>query len=260
MLLNDKVAVVYGAAGQIGGAVSRAFAREGARVFLTGRTLAKVQKVTDEIKAAGGTAEAAEVDALDEKAVQAHMDELIGKAGRIDISFNALSIRGDLQGRPLFDMSSEDFMTPVQVGLKTHYLTAMAAARYMVDQGSGVILTLTTPAAGLSGRDHVMHRTGGFTAACAAIEGFSRSLAGEVGPQGVRVVTLRSNAIPEAWPAELPPEVNEIMASMAEGTALKRLPKLAEIANGAVLMASDYASVMTGTIANLTCGSIMDSN
>jgi NAD(P)-dependent dehydrogenase (short-subunit alcohol dehydrogenase family) len=260
MLLSGKSAVIYGAAGNIGSAVARAFATEGAKLFLTGRTLAKVQRVAEEINSAGGQAEAAEVDALDQQAVEAHMDEVMRKSGRIDVSFNALSIRGDLQGRPLLTLSTEDFMTPILVGTKTHFLTAIAAARHMVKQGSGVVLTLTTPAAGLSGRDHVFHRTGGFSAACAGIESFSRTLAGEVGPKGVRVICLRANAMPESWPKDLPPEALEVIEQLAQGTALGRLPVLKELANAAVFAASDRAGAMTGTILNLTCGSIMDSN
>src|SRR5690606_1419020 len=128
----------------------------------------------------------------------------------------------------------------------TFFLTA--AARQMVQQGSGVILTLSSSSAGLDGRDRLFHRTGGFSTACVTIEGFSRSLAGEVGPSGVRVVCLRPNALPETWGGD-PVEVRKFME---QGTVLGRLPKLAEVGNAAVLMASDYASAMTGTIANLT--------
>lgn len=256
MLLTDKRAVVYGAAGHIGSAVARAFAREGARLFLAGRTLATLQPVADEIIAAGGQAEVAAVDALDAQAVGSHMDEIVGKAGGIDISFNAIWIRGDLQGTPLLEMTCEDFTAPVLVGAKAHFLTATAAARQMVQQGSGVILTLSSSSAGLAGRDRVFHRTGGFSTACVTIEGFSRSLAGEVGPQGVRVICLRPDALPETWSGDHP----EARKFMDEGTVLGRLPTLAEVGNAAVLMASDYAGAMTGTIANLTCGSILDAN
>jgi NAD(P)-dependent dehydrogenase (short-subunit alcohol dehydrogenase family) len=124
----------------------------------------------------------------------------------------------------------------------------------MVRQRSGVILTLSSSSAGLSGRDRRYHLTGGFSTACAAIEALSRSLAGELGPQGIRVVCLRPDAIPETWSAE----ATEVRTYMENGTALGRLPTLEEVANAAVFMASDRASAMTGTIANLTCGSIMD--
>ena len=77
MMLKNKVAVIYGAGGDIGGGVARAFAREGAKVFLTGRKLAPVKEVAKDIVAAGGSAETAEVDALDEQAVDKHLQSVI---------------------------------------------------------------------------------------------------------------------------------------------------------------------------------------
>jgi NAD(P)-dependent dehydrogenase (short-subunit alcohol dehydrogenase family) len=260
MLLKGKNAVIYGASGHIGSAVARAFGREGAKVFLAGRTLSKLEAVAEEISAAGGTAEAAQVDALDPQAIEAHLDAIVKKAGRIDISFNAISIRGDLQGTPLIRMPWEDFTTPVQTGVKTHFLTATAAARHMLPKKSGVILTLSSSSSVLSGRDRRFHLTGGFSTACAAIEALTRSLAGELGPQGIRVVCLRPDAIPETWTglADVDSRDNEFKTYMENGTVLGRLPKLDEVANAAVFMASDRASAMTGTVANLSCGSFMD--
>jgi NADP-dependent 3-hydroxy acid dehydrogenase YdfG len=75
MMLENKTAVIYAAGGAIGGAVARTFAREGARLFLTGRDVAKVDAVAEEIVAAGGVAETAQVDALDEKAVEEHLSK-----------------------------------------------------------------------------------------------------------------------------------------------------------------------------------------
>jgi len=111
MLLEDKNAVVYGG-GAMGGAVARAFAREGARVFLAGRTLAKLEEVAEQVRSAGGVAETAQVDALDERAVDGYVDAVVEKAGRIDISFNLISYR-DVQGTPLAEMPLEDFERPV---------------------------------------------------------------------------------------------------------------------------------------------------
>jgi NAD(P)-dependent dehydrogenase (short-subunit alcohol dehydrogenase family) len=253
MLLKNKNAVIYGAAGSIGGAVARAFARDGAKVFLTGRTLDTLNKVAREIINEGGAAEVAQVDALDSQVIEQHLDTIVQKAGSIDISFNAIWIQGIL-GTPLIQMPCEDFTLPILTGVKTNFLTATAAARHMILQKSGVILTLSSSSAGLSGRDHKYHLTGGFGTACAAIEALSRSLAGELGPQGIRVACLRSDAIPETWNTD----ADEVRTYMENGTVLGRLPTLVEVANAAVFMASDRASAMTGTITNLTCGSIMD--
>ncbi|MEE4194345.1 MAG: SDR family oxidoreductase, partial [Anaerolineae bacterium] len=202
MLLQDKIAVVYGGGGKIGAAVARAFVHEGATVFLAGRTPEKLEIVAEEIRQMGWTAETAVVDALNPQDVKDHLAVIIERFGHVDISFNAISIRGDLQGTPLVEMNWEDFTTPVMVGTKTHFITATAAARIMAEQNSGAILTLSSSASVLSGRDRRFHRTGGFSTACAAIEAFTRSLAGEVGMQGVRVVCLRPDAIPETWSPE----------------------------------------------------------
>ena len=103
MTLQNKNAIIYGAGGSLGGAVSRALAKAGAKVFLTGHHIEPVQKLADEIIAGGGSAEASEVDALNENAVNDYVNKLVNKAGTVDISFNAISLK-DTQGSPLVDM------------------------------------------------------------------------------------------------------------------------------------------------------------
>lgn len=248
MLLKNRNAVIYGAAGSMGGAVARAFGREGANVFLAGRTLATLDVVAEEITAAGGVAETAQVDAHDQQAVESHADEVAGRAGSIDVSFNAISITA-VQNTPLVDMSLEDFMTPVAEAARTHFITATAAARRMTAQASGVIVMLSSTAA-----REWRHRMGGFNLACAAIEAFTRSLAGEVGDHGVRVVCLRPNFSPETAP-----EVSESdLSPLLDDTLLGRLPRLADVAGTAVFVASDLAGAMTGAVVNLSCGAIVD--
>ena len=200
MLLENKNAVVYGAGGKVGGVVARAFARERARAFLAGRTREPLEAVAASIAGAGGSAVVVEVDALDERAVEEHADAVVEEGGCIDVPFNAVWMRGDLQGTPLIDIAPEDFVLPVMTGATMHFLTARAAARRMVERGAGVILTLSTSAAALSGRDRKLHRTGGFGVLCAAIEVLTKQLAAELGPRGVRVVCLRPDALPETWP------------------------------------------------------------
>ena len=255
MLLTDKTVIIYGAAGHLGRSIATSFAREGARLFLTGRTREPVQALAKSLGC-----EAAQVDALDEISVAAHADGVIAKTGRIDISVNAVSIRGDLQGQALIDMSVEDVLAPAETGIRAHFITARAAARRMIPNRRGVILTLSSTSAGLSGRDRVYHRTGGFGVGCMAVEALSRSLAGELGQYGIRVVCLRADALPETWPQDAEPEWRDIKTYMDQGTALGRLPTLSEVADAAVFAASDRASAMTGTIINLTCGSIMNAN
>ncbi|HEY4386295.1 MAG TPA: SDR family oxidoreductase [Ktedonobacteraceae bacterium] len=261
MLLKNKNAVIYGASGAIGTAVAHAFAREGAKVFLAGRTLATLETVAQDIAQAGGVAEIAQVDAHDKQAIENHLDEVVRTAGSIDITFNLIDL-GDAQGKALVEMTQEHFALPIVNAMATHFLTATAAARHMAKSGSGVILTLTA---------QVAHKpypnVGGFGVAEAAIESLCRQLAIELGPQNIRVVCLRSAGSPDT------PGVSEAMsihaanagisrekfeAGIAEKTLLKRLPRLAEVANVAALMASDYANTITGAITNVTCGEIVD--
>jgi NAD(P)-dependent dehydrogenase (short-subunit alcohol dehydrogenase family) len=135
VLLENKVAVIYGAGGPIGGAVARAFAREGAGVFLAGRTRAKLDALAGEIRADGGQAESAEVNALDAAAVDEFVDGVVEQAGRVDVSFNVISL-GDVQ-RPLTDLSVDEFLQPVTTALRSHFLTAKAAVRHMIGRDGG---------------------------------------------------------------------------------------------------------------------------
>lgn len=192
MLLENKNAIIYGGGGAIGGAVARAFAREGAKVFLAGRTLAKLDAVAGEILAAGGAAETSQVDALDEQSVERHIVEVAKKVGGIDVSFNAIGIE-DVQGTPLIEMSLEDFSHPITIATRTQFLTAKAVAPHMIKKGSGIIMMITATPARMG-----FPLVGGFSVACAAMESFSRSLAAELGPKGVRVICLRSAGAPRA--------------------------------------------------------------
>jgi NAD(P)-dependent dehydrogenase (short-subunit alcohol dehydrogenase family) len=265
MLLEEKNAIVYGAGGGIGSGVARKFAQEGARVFLAGRTLSKLERVAAEIAAAGGEAEAAELDVLDERAVEEHARAVAAEAGSIDISFNLIS-RGDVQGIPLVEMETADLLRPVMTGLQASFHTARAAAHRMVEQGSGVILYLTsgssTPGAsrGSSSGFHM----GGTGPADAPPEVFMRYLASEVGASGVRVVGIWTAGVPETFARESddgnetrrssgmgPAEIEAMIAPM---TMLHRAPHLAQIADTAAFLASDEAAAITGTIVNVSCG------
>jgi 3-oxoacyl-[acyl-carrier protein] reductase len=273
MLLKQKTAVVYGAAGSVGAAVARAFAREGAAVFLAGRRLARVQEVADQIELAGGTAHAAGVDALDEAAVVAHADAIVERAGQLDISFNAIAV-DHIQGVPLSRMTEAEVVGPVARRVATHLLTARAASRHMTAQGRGVIMTFTADAARLA-----LPEVGSFGIACAAVEGLTRSLAAELGPYGIRVVCLRSMGSPDApgtegvWKLRAdrttsPREgydagntersIADLVDSRAQLTLLGRLPVLTEVGNVAAMMASDHASPLTATVVNVSCGEIAD--
>src|SRR6266550_538786 len=193
MMLKDKVAVIYGAGGAIGGAVARAFATEGANVFLTGRRLAPVEVVAREVASAGGSAEAAEVDALDEQAVDEHLQSVIDKAGRVDISLNAVGIPNPKIRVPLVELDVEQFSLPIATYTRSYFLTARLAARRMVANRSGVIMTVTS----IPSRTGIP-LAGGAGPATAAVEALTRELSAELPPQGIRVVGLRPQAMPES--------------------------------------------------------------
>jgi 3-oxoacyl-[acyl-carrier protein] reductase len=259
MLLEKKNAIVYGGGGAIGGAVARAFAREGARVFLAGRTLRKLESVAREVTAAGGAAEIAQVDALDEHSLAKHVAGVAERADGIDVSFNAIGL-DDVQGTPLIEMALEDFARPIAVAARTQFLTARAVAPHMLARRSGVIMMITATPARVG-----IPLVGGFGVACAAIEGFSRSLAAELGPRGVRVICLRSAGSPESITEVMDVHASgkrmtrdQFIESLENMTLLKRMPSLDDVGNVAALMASDHAGSMTGAVANMTCGQIVD--
>jgi 3-oxoacyl-[acyl-carrier protein] reductase len=250
-VLADKNAVIYGGSGSIGGAVARAFGREGARVFLAGRTRAKLEAVAEEIRSAGGLAETAEVDALDEKAVDEHADAVAAEAGGIDISFNLIT-HPYAHGTPLAEMELDDFTAPVLTAIRTTFLTARAAARHMMRQGSGVILAF-----GGSGDPMRDYYLGGTQVAFEAIESMRRQLAAELGPHGVRVVTLRTGGVPESIPDGL--EGREaIVEGIEKLTMLGRAATLEDVGNVAAFVASDRARTMTAATANISCGALVD--
>lgn len=245
MLLENKVAIVYGAGGAMGGAVARAFAAEGATVHLAGRTLANLEKVAADIGAAVGS-----VTVLDAYDVPAVNDHVVSIEGPIDVVFNGVSIRVK-QDIPLVEMDVEDFVRPVQDAARTNFVTSTAVARRMIAQRSGVIILLSSSAARESGFE-----MGGFSLACASIECLTRSMAGEVGKYGVRVVALRPNFTPDTHPEWDIPE--DGLDHLLERTALGRLPRMAEVGRTAAFAASDHAGPMTGAVLNLSCGSIVD--
>jgi NAD(P)-dependent dehydrogenase (short-subunit alcohol dehydrogenase family) len=263
MMLKGKVAVIYGAAGAIGGAVARAFGREGAKLFLTGRLRAPVVAAAQHIVCAGGSAEATEVDALDEQAVDEHLRYVTNVAGRIDISFNAVAMPdAKILGVPLIDLDVAQFSLPITTYATSYFLTARLAARRMIANKSGVIMTVTA----LHSRTGIP-LVGGYGPAQAAKEALTRDLSAELAPHGIRVVGLRPQAMPETVTIKEAFEPRAKATGMtweqwqellASRTHSRRLMTLAEMANVAAFMASERASGMTGTTVNLTMGSLDD--
>ncbi|MET0973519.1 MAG: SDR family oxidoreductase, partial [Thermoleophilaceae bacterium] len=240
-----------GGGGMIGGAVARAFAREGARVFLAGRTMEKLDTVAEEIRSAGGAAETAQVDALEAAAVDEHADAVAAEAGGIDISFNLIT-HGDVQGTPMAEMELEDYVRPVVAAVSTTFLTARAAARHMIRRGSGVILVF-----GGSGPPLRGYSLGGVQVAFEAMESMRRQLSSELGPHGIRVVTLRSGGVTESLPEGFPGR-ERIVGDIEKMTMLGRAATLEDVGNAAAFAASDWGRTMTAATVNVSCGALID--
>lgn len=252
-MLKNKNVVIYGVSQSLGGAVARAMAQAGARLFITNRQIGKAKPIADEIKANGGVVEVAQVDVLQQGDIEKHLSEIINHHGHIDVSFNLAGV-DVLQDIPLVEMYPDDFIRPIATGLRAQFLTATAAGRYMLKQRSGVILTLTATPAGIG-----YPNVGGFGPLCAGIENFSRNLACELGVAGVRVVNIRSAGSPDSRPflqakEAAPDEIDQVLNKMKSDTMLKDMPLMEDIASTAVFLASNAASKITGTTIDVTVG------
>lgn len=237
MLLKNKNAVIYGAGGHVGAAVAHAFTREGANVFLAGRTRAKLDALARDISfTSGNVADIAQVDALDDQDVQRHANRLAEQVGRLDICFNAVGDEAIL-GPSLVDIAFAEFIQPITRLVTAQFVTATAVARHMIHHGSGVILTMTGSGAPTAGM-------GGAMTAWAAVDALCGQLARELGPHGIRVLWLRSNGV----------AVGGDDPSERERSMLNRLASPADVGNVAAFLASDQAATITATAANITSG------
>jgi len=253
MLLENKNAVLFAAGGSVGGAIARALAKAGAKVFLSNIHIEPVQRLAKEIIANGGKAEVALVDALNEKEVNDYMNELVKKAGSVDVSMNFIKTE-DIQGIPLVDLPFEDFIRPIRRVSESHFITGTAAGRVMMKQGAGVILSLTATPGGIG-----YPTAGGFGPACSLIEKISLGLASELGVYGVRVVNIRSGGSPDSQPfvnalAQGGQKAVDFIKKIEDDTMLKKMPVMNDIANVAVFLAGDMAAGITGVTVDVTCG------
>ena len=261
--LENKTAVIFGAAGEVGSAVAKELAAQGARLFLSGRTKAPVQELAQAISSRGETAAAAEVDALDEDAVTSYLDDVVAAAGRIDIMFNAMGPQAVeyRNATSTLELPVEAFMLPMTTIVRSQFITARATARHFVRAGSGVIVFLTaTPSQGLA-------NTAAIGAAYGAIESLMRSLAVDLSPLGVRVVCVRPALMTETRVGQQTIELGaeamgvpkEKMAEIITSrTLLRRSPTLAETAKLVAFVASEEANTLTGAIVNSSCGLVLD--
>lgn len=262
MELKGKTALIFGAGGQIGAQVSRVFAREGAKLYLSGPRAQSIDQLACELRDSGASVDVQPVDATDDVAVTRYVEGVALAAGRIDVVFNAMGVRGDEVVAPSTEVTKDRFMTYLSQVVPSQFLTARAAARHMLAQKSGTVVFLgATPARG------VAPFIAGASAAHAAIEGLALSLASEWSTMGVRVVCFRSAGMSDSH------RIQGVLAAMAqlvgapldafmqgarEKPLLKRMSTLAEAAEAIAFLASDRASVFTGTVVNGSCGEVMD--
>lgn len=264
MVLEGRTAIVYGGGGALGGVAARAFARAGAQVFLVGRSAPRLDAVAQDITAAGGTVHRDTLDVLDAAAVERHANRVAERAPGIHIAFNAIGVV-HVQGVPIEGLSLDDFALPVDTYIRSSFTIAKAVAPHMLRQRAGVVLSLTTPASRMVGPGYLGH-----SVACAGVEAFSRHLAGELGASGVRSVCVRSHAIPQtlelgshARPVfatearRLGLTVDQMLEGAAEGTVLKRLPTLDDLAATLTFLASDGAAAISGVVVNMS-GLVLD--
>ena len=263
-ILKGKGAVIFGAGGSIGSAVGKEFATEGAEVFLSGRSKSSVEAVAKEIAANGGLAHAAAIDTSDEAAVNQYIDAIVKQSGKIDIVLDVAGPLAKEYGNTKFavDLSVDEFLVPLQTMVRSRFITARAAARQMIKQHAGVIIFVT----GSPARPHVPGATA-IGAAFAAMENLTQNLAFEVSPFGVRVVCLRtlanidSRSIQDTMgliAGQLNITKDQVKAQFEQSNFLRTLATVQDTANAAVLLASDRARLMTGTVMNASAGAALD--
>lgn len=265
MSLKSKSVVVFGGSGAIGSAVARSFAREGAHVHLGARTRGRLEEVADGIRATGGHADTFIVDVLDGQATADEVRRLAANAGGIDVVVNATSFP-HVQGKEIDELSLAEFRQGTDPVITSLFNISKAVAANMGGERAGAFITVVAPGARMALPGHLGH-----IVACAGTEAFSKALASELGPRNIRVVCVRSHAIPDAVAAgsytgelfapkarALGLTVEEWLGGAAQGTMLKRLPTLSQVAETIVFLASEHAGAMTAAVVNMTAGATTD--
>jgi NAD(P)-dependent dehydrogenase (short-subunit alcohol dehydrogenase family) len=265
MLMNGKTALIFGGSGAIGSAVGHTLARHGAHVHLGARNRERLEETARGIHAAGGTAQTFKIDVLDEHATSERVAELVERAGGIDVVVNATSFMHD-QGKELDDLSLAEFMQGVAPFLSAQFNICKAVAPHMGGERGGAIITVVAPAGRMAAPGHLGHIVG-----CAGLEAFTKALASELGPRNTRVLCVRSHAISDAVEAgsytmelfapkarAMGVTVQDWLGGAAQGTMLKRLPTLSQVAETVAFLASDHAAAMTATAVNVTGGATLD--
>ncbi|MFJ4411069.1 SDR family NAD(P)-dependent oxidoreductase [Streptomyces sp. NPDC088910] len=247
-LLADKVALITGAGRGIGAAAALLFAREGARVMLAARTEAQLKAVTEQVGAAGGTADHVVCDLADAASVRAAVDRTVERFGRLDVAFNNGATNAS--PGPLDQVPEADFDRLYAVNLRGPWL-AMAAevAAIRATAGTGAIVN-NSSVGSLRGNPELP----AYGAMKRAVNSLTESAAVTYGPEGIRVNAIAPGGtlteMIHAWAAKSPGLLDRIRAH----TPLRRAADPAEIAEAAAWLLSDRASYVTGTVLRVDGG------
>lgn len=261
--LKDKVAVVFAASGEIAGAVARSFSQHGAKVYVTARNLDAVKTLAQEIKANGGSAEAAKVDALDEAGIDNFLRKVVADNGKLDVVFNGIGANYDEMGGrpPTTEVTFAQFMAPLEKLCGSQFLTSRIAARYMMQTRSEGTILLLTAALSRSKLSNVA----GITAASAAIEGLTRVMAAEWGGDGIKVICICPGALMEtrrisgwinAAAQQYGMPVEQLVAQYKSLDILKTSPTLKQVGETAAFLASETGVAFNSHIVDVDCGKL----
>ncbi|WUD77226.1 glucose 1-dehydrogenase [Streptomyces sp. NBC_00510] len=241
-LLAGKVAFITGAGRGIGAAAARLFAREGARVLLAARTEDQLKAVTEEIRAAGGTAEYAVCDLADGAGVRAAVDRAVDLYGRLDVAFNNAAT--SVPPAPMDQVPEVDFDHVYAVNLKGPWLAMSAeVAAIRATAGTGAIVN-NSSVGSLRGNPTLP----AYGAMKRAVNSLTESAAVTYGPEGIRVNAIAPGTtlteMIREWNDRAPGVVDQLNAR----TPLRRAADPDEIAQAAAWLLSDRASYVTGAV------------
>jgi len=246
MRLRDKVAAVTGAGQGIGQAIALTLAREGAPVVVSDLDLRLAEQTARRIEATGGQAVALKVDVTSHQDAQVLIEKVAESFGKLDILVNNAGI---YPSSPIAKIREEEWDLVMAVNLKGVFLCSQAAVRQMMTYGQGVIVNITSV-------DAKMRTTGNahYAAAKAGVISFTRTLACEMAPHGIRV-----NAVSPGWiGTETLLENSDRWQQAIEEIPVGRLGKPEDVAEAVLYLVSDVASYITGEVLDVNGGMVMD--
>lgn len=239
MRLKDKVAIVTGGSRGIGFATVQAFLKEGAQVLLCASTLQSAQKAVDKLKAIDPNAkvEGLAPNLADLNDVREVFGDVAKRYGRIDILVNNAGVS---ESTSFADYTEAVFDHVMNLNVKGMFNGAKVASEYMIEQGNGVILSTSSMVSKYGQPSGIAYPTSKF-----AVNGFTVSLARELGPKGIRVNAVAPGITETDMMKKVP---KEIIEPMIQQIPLRRLGQPSDIANAFVFLASDEASYITGVV------------